>query len=60
MATRIATQLGWEPKREWVDLTDAEIMALFDANWTADSNYNVFALLSDSRKLLAAIKEKNT
>jgi len=24
MAVRIATQLGWEPKREWVGLTDAE------------------------------------
>ena len=24
MATRIATQLGWEPKKEWVGLTDDE------------------------------------
>jgi len=24
MAKRIATQLGWEPKREWVGLTDDE------------------------------------
>jgi hypothetical protein len=25
MAKRIATQLGWQPKREWVGLTDEEI-----------------------------------
>lgn len=25
MAKRIATQLGWEPKREWVALTDEEL-----------------------------------
>jgi hypothetical protein len=25
MATRIATQLGWEPKREWQGLTDEEV-----------------------------------
>lgn len=24
MAKRIATQLGWEPKREWVGLTDED------------------------------------
>ena len=24
MAVRIATQLGWEPKREWVGLTDED------------------------------------
>ena len=24
MAVRIATQLGWEPKREWVNLTGEE------------------------------------
>jgi nitrogen regulatory protein PII-like uncharacterized protein len=24
MAVRIATQLGWEPKKEWVGLTDDE------------------------------------
>ena len=25
MAVRIATQLGWEPKREWVGLTKDEV-----------------------------------
>lgn len=25
MAVRIATQLGWEPKREWVGLTDEDL-----------------------------------
>ena len=25
MAVRIATQLGWEPKREWVGLTGEDI-----------------------------------
>ena len=30
MATRIATQLGWEPKREWQGLTDEEIKDILD------------------------------
>jgi hypothetical protein len=25
MAVRIATQLGWEPKREWIGLTEEDI-----------------------------------
>ena len=29
MAVRIATQLGWEPKREWVGLTEDEATILF-------------------------------
>jgi hypothetical protein len=28
MAVRIATQLGWEPKREWVGLTDEDIAGM--------------------------------
>ncbi len=28
MAVRIATQLGWEPKREWVGLTKEECFEL--------------------------------
>ena len=29
MAVRIATQLGWEPKKEWVGLTEDEATILF-------------------------------
>jgi hypothetical protein len=51
MAVRIATQLGWEPKREWVDLTAAEIKILRNAS----NNDREFAAL-----VIAKFKEKNT
>jgi hypothetical protein len=60
MATRIATQLGWEPKREWVALTDEEIAEVFGDymdsldNGEEDDNWGYERLLE------AAIKEKNT
>ena len=35
-AIRIATALGWQPKREWVELTDEEINKLrYKKDWTA-------------------------
>ena len=34
-AIRIATALGWEPKKEWVGLTDEEVKAIFDSVPTA-------------------------
>jgi hypothetical protein len=52
MAVRIATQLGWEPKREWVGLTDEEILAIYDA--CDDWEWHVY-----ERMLEAKLKEKN-
>jgi hypothetical protein len=51
MATRIATQLGWEPKREWVELTDEE----------EDEIWNECLGIGDCLKMTQAkLKEKNT
>ena len=47
------------PQREWVGLTDEEILKLFGVNGTADSDRNALAVLKDAHKLLEAIKEKN-
>lgn len=52
MAKRIATQLGWEPKREWVDLTDKEIGEIFRAGWSNNMDF--------ARAIIAKSKEKNT
>jgi hypothetical protein len=52
MAKRIATQLGWEPKREWVGLTDEEARELCVAN--------VPYVIDMVRALEAKLKEKNT
>ena len=46
-AIRIATALGWEPKREWVGLTDEEI-AEFDVDPI------------EAKALIQKLKEKNT
>jgi hypothetical protein len=51
MAKRIATQLGWEPKREWVDLTDKEIGEIFRAGWSNNMDF--------ARAIQAKLKEKN-
>jgi hypothetical protein len=50
MAVRIATQLGWEPKREWIGLTDAEIKNILDCGRGG---------LIDIKKAEAKLKEKN-
>ena len=52
MAVRIATQLGWEPKREWVGLTDEEARELCVAN--------VPYVIDMVRALEAKLKEKNS
>ncbi len=52
MAKRIATQLGWEPKKEWVNLTVEERETLRDAYQDSFSG-----LISAVQMLL---KEKNT
>ena len=50
MAVRIATQLGWEPKREWVDLTHEEMEEIWDGHgW--------YVTLFE--KVQAKLKEKN-
>ena len=56
MAVRIATQLGWEPKREWVGLTEAERVDILDAELTTQ-NTEHFAL---AQAIEAKLKEKNT
>lgn len=57
MAKRIATQLGWEPKREWVGLTNEEI---------ADMHYAIkvkgmgaYKTEDIYRAIEAQLKEKN-
>jgi len=51
MAVRIATQLGWEPKREWVGLTDEELLDLADMAYAND--------LELLQTLQVKLKEKN-
>ena len=48
MAVRIATQLGWEPKREWVGLTDKEIEDCLE-----------MSIQGTCRAIEAKLKEKN-
>lgn len=61
MAVRIATQLGWEPKREWVGLTDDEIWK-DDGIMAANSGYGAtFKTLRElARAIEAKLKEKNS
>ena len=54
MAVRIATQLGWEPKREWVGLTGYEV------NECAAGCHNGNSVQDAIRKAEAKLKEKNT
>lgn len=51
MAVRIATQLGWEPKREWINLTDEELLDIADMAYAND--------LELLQTLQAKLKEKN-
>jgi hypothetical protein len=51
MATRIATQLGWEPKREWQGLTDEEI-----DTWNIVGHESLRDFV---RAIEAKLKEKN-
>jgi hypothetical protein len=51
MAVRIATQLGWEPKREWVDLTHEEMKEIWD-------EHGWYVTLFE--KVQAKLKEKNS
>ena len=51
-AIRIATALGWEPKRTWVGLTDEELETINDCG---DTDSYKFA-----RAIETKLKEKNT
>ena len=53
-AVRIATALGWEPKRTWVGLTDEEIMDMYNEP-RSDAEMIAFG-----REVEAKLKEKNT
>jgi len=55
MAVRIATQLGWEPKREWVCLTDEEVMSLLPGAVRLPPGW-----VDTVRAIEAKLKEKNT
>jgi hypothetical protein len=55
-ATRIATSLGWEPKRTWQGLTDKEICPWFQEN-TALTNE---AAMRITRAIEAKLRSKNT
>ena len=57
-ATRIATALGWEPKREWVGLTDEEVLDALHAEF-ADARWPSTAL-NAAQIIEAGLKEKNT
>ena len=58
MAKRIATQLGWEPKREWVGLTDMEKFEIQNLKWWDWED--TFDLDGYTRAIEAKLKEKNT
>ena len=51
MAVRIATQLGWEPKREWVGLTKDEV-----ETWELPVSPTVYEF---AQFVEAKLKEKN-
>ena len=56
-AKRIATSLGWAPRKEWQDLTDEEVEAL--ASWWPSYN-QLPALKVLIKDVTNSLKEKNT
>jgi len=54
-AKRIATALGWEPKRTWVGLTDDEIQVV----WNDVMDGAVFTRRNVYNAIEAKLKEKN-
>jgi len=63
-AIRIATSIGWEPKRTWVGLTDEEIQQIFIANSVAVDNGNAYMVaglraVNIARAIEAKLKQKN-
>jgi hypothetical protein len=58
MDTRIATQLGWEPKREWQGLTENEKELLWDEAVEGQEHFcSQYGNFADA--LEAKLKEKN-
>ena len=57
-AVRIATSIGWEPKRTWVGLTDEEVSKLIDN----EIGFNSCCGWEEeyTRAVEAKLKEKNT
>ena len=55
-AIRIATALGWEPKREWVGLTDEEIEAI----WYAFHDREMGYAMRFTRAIEDKLRSKNT
>ena len=55
MAVRIATQLGWEPKREWVGLTDEEIREGNKDSWVTRQAWESAVWWAEAK-----LKEKNS
>ena len=47
------------PRREWVGLTDGEILEMFGVVGTSGSDINPRGLLKDTRRIEAKLKEKN-
>ena len=56
-AKRIATSLGWEPKREWVGLTQAEVVDALCEHSKLTGNVGLQHLIYITE---AKLKEKNT
>jgi hypothetical protein len=57
-AKRIATLLGWQPKREWVGLTYLEIDQIYcDSH---DDDGRPLSIKKYERAIEAKLKEKNT
>lgn len=52
-AVRIATSIGWEPKRPWVGLTDEEFNEI-------SSKHSVATIKTFVQEIELKLKEKNT
>jgi len=59
MAKRIATQLGWVPKKEWVGLTDEDIKTMWDNHIIPVFNKNGISPFVFARAIESKLKEKN-
>ena len=55
-AVRIATSIGWEPKRTWVGLSDDEIQRVIDVTPDQFPDY----MMRFAWNLQQQLKEKNT
>ena len=54
-AIRIATALGWEPKREWVGLTDEQYFEIGQRHWLPSNKIEQI-----HKEIEAKLKEMNT